>query len=181
MFKRQLYIQSTSTWTGHVSRAQEPHVASGFMLDSTQTKRLTCSLQWVKAYLAWLFMPLVFKSKELCLAIISWAWDLWVSGILIFLSTVWETFLTQVSAELVSCEANKREDFFPWRLHSDYCQWSWSSVTFSAPFQGKSLGLLHGHLANASEGTPCSGDPDLPYSCWCCLPHQMDTEKSWFT
>lgn len=44
MFKRQLYIQSTSTWTGHVSRAQEPHVASGFMLDSTQTKRLTCSL-----------------------------------------------------------------------------------------------------------------------------------------
>ena len=38
-----------------------------------------------KAYLACLFMPLVFKSKELCLAIISWAWDLWVSGILLSL------------------------------------------------------------------------------------------------
>lgn len=75
MFKGRLYIQSTSIWTGHISRAQEPHVASGFMLNSTQTKRLTSSLQWVKASLAWLFMPLVFKSKELCLAIISWAWD----------------------------------------------------------------------------------------------------------
>lgn len=45
---------------------------------------------------------------------------------------------------------------------------------------GESLGIFHGHLANASEGTPCSGDLDLPFSCWCCLPHQMDTEKSRF-
>lgn len=43
---------------------------------------------------------------------------------------------------------------------------------------GKSLGFLHGYLADASEDTPCSGDPDVPYSCWCCLPHQMDPEKS---
>lgn len=43
---------------------------------------------------------------------------------------------------------------------------------------GKSLGYLHGHLGDASEDTPCPGDPDVPYSCWCCLPHQMDPEKS---
>lgn len=43
---------------------------------------------------------------------------------------------------------------------------------------GKSLGFLHGHVADASEGASCSGDPDLPHSCWCCFPHQMDTEKS---
>lgn len=29
---------------------------------------------------------------------------------------------------------------------------------------GKSLGILHGHLANASEDSPRSGDPDLSYS-----------------
>jgi hypothetical protein len=29
------------------------------------------------------------------------------------------------------------ENLFPWRLHSDYRQWSWSSVAFCAPFQGE--------------------------------------------
>lgn len=86
----------------------------------------------LKAYLAWLFIPLVFKSKELCLPIISWAWDLWVSGILIFLSTVRKTFLTQVSAELVSCKANKRG--IPASVHPLYvilCVIHWHLNSFS--------------------------------------------------
>lgn len=61
--------------------------------------------------------------------------------------------------------------------------WEWEALMRNTSFflLGKSLGFIHGHLGYASEGTPCSSDLDLPYSCRCSLPHQMDTEKSQFT
>lgn len=102
-------------------------------------------------------------------------WSLWLSIIknsyqdflsvkplsLLFLSTVWKSFLAQVPAELVSCQANKRGT--PSSVPSKASWWWLASCSPCHPPNSFSLLMVHLLLSHASTASPADTSFSPPF------------------